>query len=257
MRAEGRSRRGNVRAGAGPVRSLAERHQNRSRPRAVTVLHALNPGKDAGDSKNITACSAGRQFSVSCLICSHAVAEIRCTEHLPPETSRDEAPNRLAGLGEKVVQTLSYARADTMSRVNTRAVLGGLHSAVAFAEELQHSLATLQIDRVDASSSRSKSRNRHLQDLADSRRGAVGHHYNAVGKQHSLVHVVGDHNHGVAELGVDLHHRVLQVCAGESVERAERLVEQENLRLRRERAGDAEALLAGEFPRTYATNNPS
>ena len=96
MRAEGSRGVGMFGAGAGPVRSLAERHQNRSRPRAVTVLHALNPGKDAGDSKNITACLAGRQFSVICLICSHAAQEILHTDNLRQDGSGDEAP-QLAG----------------------------------------------------------------------------------------------------------------------------------------------------------------
>jgi hypothetical protein len=45
------------------------------------------------------------------------------------------------------------------------------------------------------------------------------------------------------------HHRVLQVRAGQRVERAEGLVEQQHLRLHGERAGDADALLhaAGDF----------
>ena len=52
-------------------------------------------------------------------------------------------------------------------------------------------------------------------------------------------------------LRVDLHHRVLQVRAGQRVERAERLVEQQHLRLHRQRAGDADALLhaAGDLRR--------
>ena len=50
---------------------------------------------------------------------------------------------------------------------------------------------------------------------------------------------------------MDRHHRVLQVRAGQRVERAERLVEQQHLRLHRERAGKADALLhaAGDFRR--------
>jgi hypothetical protein len=59
---------------------------------------------------------AGRQFSVICLICSHATQEILHTDNWRPDGSGDEAPHWLAGLGEEVVQTLSYAWADTMSR---------------------------------------------------------------------------------------------------------------------------------------------
>ena len=75
------------------------------------------------------------------------------------------------------------------------------------------------------------------------RRRAVGHHHDAVGQQHRLVDVVGDHDHRVAEPRMDLHHRVLQMGAGQRVERAERLVEQQDLRLHRQRPGDADALL--------------
>ena len=54
-----------------------------------------------------------------------------------------------------------------------------------------------------------------------------------------------------AELRMDVHHRVLQVRAGQRVERAERLVEQQHLRLHGERPGDADALLhaAGDLGR--------
>jgi hypothetical protein len=68
-------------------------------------------------------------------------------------------PNWLAGLGEEVVQTLSYAWADTMSRSEPqsrfrRPIRGG----GVCREELQHALATFQVGRFDASSSRSRSR---------------------------------------------------------------------------------------------------
>ena len=42
---------------------------------------------------------------------------------------------------------------------------------------------------------------------------------------------------------MDRHHRVLQVRARQRIERAERLVEQQHLRLHGQRAGDADALL--------------
>ncbi len=45
------------------------------------------------------------------------------------------------------------------------------------------------------------------------------------------------------------HDRILQMRACKGIERAERLVEQQNLRLHRKRAGNADALLhaAGDF----------
>ena len=50
---------------------------------------------------------------------------------------------------------------------------------------------------------------------------------------------------------MDRHHRILQVRAGQRIERAERLVEQQHLRLHGERAREPDALLhaAGDFRR--------
>ena len=63
--------------------------------------------------------------------------------------------------------------------------------------------------------------------------------HDAVGQQQRLVHVVGDHDHGLARVrshsGDQL---VLQLHPGERVEQRERLVEQEQARLQRERARD-------------------
>jgi hypothetical protein len=42
---------------------------------------------------------------------------------------------------------------------------------------------------------------------------------------------------------MDLHDRVLQMCAGQRVESAERLVEQQHLRLHGQRPSNADALL--------------
>jgi hypothetical protein len=51
--------------------------------------------------------------------------------------------------------------------------------------------------------------------------------------------------------GLDLHQRILQVGAGQRIERAERLVHQQHLGLHGQGAGDADALLhaAGDFAR--------
>ena len=53
---------------------------------------------------------------------------------------------------------------------------------------------------------------------------------------------MGDHDHGVAKPRVDLHHRVLQMRAGQRVQRAEGFVQQQDLGLHRQGAGDADPL---------------
>ena len=62
-------------------------------------------------------------------------------------------------------------------------------------------------------------------------------------EQHGLLDVVRDHHDRVAELHADLHDAVLQMRARQRVERAERLVEQQYLRLHGQRTRDADALL--------------
>jgi hypothetical protein len=54
---------------------------------------------------------------------------------------------------------------------------------------------------------------------------------------------MGDHHHGIAKPRMDIHHRVLQMGAGQGIKRTERLVKQQNFRLHRQRPGKAHALL--------------
>ncbi|KAI3492655.1 hypothetical protein L1887_42709 [Cichorium endivia] len=96
------------------------------------------------------------------------------------------------------------------------------------------------------------------QDLPDGGRRAVGHHQHAIGEQHRLVHVVGnEHDRGVQRL-LDLHHRVLQMRARQGIERAKRFIHQQDFRLHRQRAGNADALLhaAGDLPRALVQGVP-
>ncbi|MNE25039.1 hypothetical protein D3C80_1183550 [compost metagenome] len=94
----------------------------------------------------------------------------------------------------------------------------------------------------------------HGQDLPDGGTGAVGHHDDAIGEQHRLVHVVGDHDDGVAKLRLDRHQGILQMGPGQGVEGAERLVHQQHLGGERQRPGDTDPLfhaprqLVGHLP---------
>ena len=80
---------------------------------------------------------------------------------------------------------------------------------------------------------------------------AVGHHHDRVGDLHRLLLVVGDEHRGDVDLVVQAPQPGAQLLAHLRVERAERLVEQQHLRLDRERAGQrhALALAAGELRR--------
>src|SRR5665647_345912 len=98
---------------------------------------------------------------------------------------------------------------------------------------------------------RAAARHGVVDDLGDRSAGAVGHEQNLVGEQNSFVHVVGDHEHRLVHCGADLEQLVLDDAAGQRVERAEGLVEQQHLGLDGEGARDADALFhaAGEFAR--------
>ena len=105
---------------------------------------------------------------------------------------------------------------------------------VARVEELDHALAGLDVGGVGHQlEALARPCHGNVEHLADAGGGTVGHHYDAVGQEYRLVHVVRDHQHRVAKLGVDRHHRILQVRARQRVQRTERLVEQQHLGLHR------------------------
>ena len=77
---------------------------------------------------------------------------------------------------------------------------------------------------------------------ADLLEAAMVHNRNLVRDLHRLVLVVGDEDGGDVDDIVKLSQPLAQLSANASVEGAERLVEQEHLRLGRERAREAHAL---------------
>ena len=77
------------------------------------------------------------------------------------------------------------------------------------------------------------------------------HHADPVGEDDRLVDVVGDEQDRLAGRAADAHQLALHVGAGVGVERRERLVHQQHLRLVGQHAGDLDALLhaAGQLGR--------
>src|ERR1700730_8906808 len=80
---------------------------------------------------------------------------------------------------------------------------------------------------------------------------AIGHHQDAVGELHRLGDVVGDQQHRLIQLLLDLQHLVAEQEPRLLVERGEWLVHQQDFRLRRQRARHRYALAhaAGELGR--------
>jgi hypothetical protein len=78
---------------------------------------------------------------------------------------------------------------------------------------------------------------------ADLHHAPITHDGNAVANAHRLVKVVGDEDGGLLELLRQLDELVLQLAADQRVERAERLVHQQHVRVGCQRAGKAHTLL--------------
>ncbi len=70
----------------------------------------------------------------------------------------------------------------------------------------------------------------------------LGHHNDAFGEVHSLVHVVRNQHHGLALLQPKPAQFVLHQFAGLRIKGAERLIEQQNARIVGQRARDRDAL---------------
>ncbi len=89
-----------------------------------------------------------------------------------------------------------------------------------------------------------------LHDVADPA-GPAFHGNHPVAEIDRLLQIMGDENHGGAALRRQPRHLVLQVLPGHGVERAERLVHQQHVRLLGQAAGDLQALLhaAGQLQR--------
>src|SRR5699024_3056916 len=90
-----------------------------------------------------------------------------------------------------------------------------------------------------------------LVDRALLHHAGVGHDDDLVGDRAHDLHLVGDHHDGDAQLLVDAAQQREHVAGGGGVQRAGRLVGEKQARVRRERTGDAHALLlaAGELLR--------
>ena len=73
--------------------------------------------------------------------------------------------------------------------------------------------------------------------------GPRAHHHHALRQEHRLAHVVGHEHHGLAEALPQLAQFLLHDLAGLRVERAERLVHQQDRRLAGQHARDGDALL--------------
>src|SRR6478735_4638728 len=87
-----------------------------------------------------------------------------------------------------------------------------------------------------------RSRQVDLDFLADARR-PCGEHHHAVGEEHGLVDVVRDEDDGFSRSLPEAHQLFLHLLARLRVERAERLVHQQHLRIEGEDASERGALL--------------
>jgi hypothetical protein len=87
---------------------------------------------------------------------------------------------------------------------------------------------------------------------------ALAHHHDAVGHGQGLLLVVRDHDRGQAELALQVADLDADFVPELGVEIGERLVEQQDVRLHGQRAGERDALLlaAGELARIACSSRP-
>lgn len=76
-----------------------------------------------------------------------------------------------------------------------------------------------------------RSRLRHTELAAQRRARSRRERDDAIGEQQRFIHVVGHHHYGLALVSPERFDLILQARAGEGVERAQRLIEQQDLRL--------------------------
>ena len=79
-------------------------------------------------------------------------------------------------------------------------------------------------------------------DLVHDLARARAHHIDAVGEEHRLVDVVGDEDHGLAQLAPDVEQPLLHEQARLGIESSERLVEQQDVAREEHRANERGAL---------------
>ena len=127
----------------------------------------------------------------------------------------------------------------------------GDHRALERAVERRQHAALGEIERRRLAVARARQIDR---DLLGDAAGMRPHHHDAVGQHDRLLDVVGDHDQRRLRVGPQVEQVILQVDAGEGIERRERLVEQQHLRPRHQRARDRDALrlAAGQFARPDA-----
>ena len=96
-----------------------------------------------------------------------------------------------------------------------------------------------------------RGRGRSISSMSAMRPGRARHHHHAVGEEHRLAGRMGDEHHGLAPLEPDALQLDVHRLAGERVERAERLVHQQQRRIVDQRAHQRDALLhaARQLPR--------
>src|SRR4051794_39247448 len=111
-----------------------------------------------------------------------------------------------------------------------------------FLDERPDLVQVLEEPRLALEMKRARARDVDVEDRLDAP-GPRAHHDDAVGKEDGLVDLVGNEEHRLAGLAPDLEQLLLHELARLGVERGERLVHEQDLRVGGQRAGEVTALL--------------
>src|SRR5262245_17194867 len=83
---------------------------------------------------------------------------------------------------------------------------------------------------------------RHGENASDLGFRAIGHHYDSIGKEEGFIHVVSDHERGLAVFAPKFNEDLLQLITRERVEHPKRLVEEKELWRKGKGSSNADAL---------------
>src|SRR5215831_10418868 len=206
----------------------------------------IHRGTPRRTSPAMSSPSAWVLLSTICAIgCSFSLANLHC--HCP----------------QTVVPTLgvsAWARREDAPLPTLQSLLRSMHRAHSVRRSVQrlpHVIPGLGefLGAADDSEVPPRSPQRNLQHLLDT---TFPHDHDAVGDQHGFVEIVGDEQYRLARAHMDLQQLLLHGFAGLGVKRPERLVHQQDLRIDRQRPGDAYTLLhpAGQLVRAAVLRRP-
>mmetsp|Transcript_18184 Transcript_18184/g.28530 ORF Transcript_18184/g.28530 Transcript_18184/m.28530 type:complete len:253 (+) Transcript_18184:508-1266(+) len=116
-------------------------------------------------------------------------------------------------------------------------------AVLVFFKEIEHILAiAIIVSVLEKGFARAWARQVYVDDLANGRLWAVGHHDYAICQQNGFIYIMRDTDRGHFGAVPDFHENLLQLPASKAVEHAKRFIQKQKFRRQSKGAGDAHTL---------------